>query len=140
MIKSSIIHPPLIGALAKCGHKSQILIADANYGFISNVQEKAEIIWLNLAPGTVAAPFLLEAILSVINVEHAAMMNWPDSFENTILSEYCALLPEECSVEFFNRESFYASAKSDKTRLVIASGETRRFANLLLTVAPVIEY
>ncbi|WP_306464745.1 RbsD/FucU domain-containing protein, partial [Klebsiella variicola] len=39
-------------------------------------------------------------------------------------------------VEHLPREAFYAAVKSDRTLLVIASGEQRRFANLLLTVAP----
>ncbi|MBH2767832.1 RbsD/FucU transporter, partial [Serratia marcescens] len=33
---------------------------------------------------------------------------------------------------------FDAGEKGDRTLLVIASGEQRRFANLLLTVAPVV--
>jgi len=31
MIKFDVIHPELLCALAKCGHKSQLLIADSNY-------------------------------------------------------------------------------------------------------------
>lgn len=138
MIKSDIIHPHLISSLAKCGHKTQILIADANYACVSNAPKEADIVYLNLSPGTVAAPLILEKLLSVINVELAVMMGWPDSFENTIVGEYRALLPETCPIQYLNREPFYAQVQSDKTMLVIASGETRRFANLLLTVAPVI--
>jgi len=39
-------------------------------------------------------------------------------------------------VEYVTREAFYALAKSSDTLLVVASGETRRFANILLTVGP----
>ncbi|NDJ57556.1 RbsD/FucU transporter [Enterobacteriaceae bacterium 4M9] len=138
MIKTEIIHPPLLSALARCGHKTQILIADANYGFAGNVYEAAEIIWLNLAPDTIAAPLLLEKILAVINVEKATMMGWPENVQNTIASEYRALLPGSCPMEYLEREAFYSRVKSPLTMLVVASGETRRFANLLLTVAPVI--
>lgn len=138
MIKTEIIHPPLISALARCGHKTQILLADANYAVVSNAPKEASIIYLNLAPGCIAAPTILEKILSVINVEQAAMMAWPETFDNTIVSEYRTLLPEACPIEYLDRAAFYHRVKSEMTMLVIASGETRRFANVLLTVAPVI--
>ena len=41
-------------------------------------------------------------------------------------------------MEFLSREEFYASVKSPHMLLVIASGETLRFANILLTIGPVI--
>ncbi len=138
MIKTEIIHPPLLNALARCGHKTQILIADANYAFAGNVAEETEIIWLNLSAGTVSAPLLLEKILAVINVERATMMAWPEDVQNTIASEYAALLSGTCQMDYLEREAFYSRVKSPLTRLVIASGETRLFANVLLTVAPVI--
>ncbi|MDW5500104.1 RbsD/FucU family protein [Pseudomonas lundensis] len=138
MIKSDIIHPELLCALAKCGHKTQILIADSNYAFVTNAPRDATIVYLNLSPGTVAAPLLLEKILTCINVERAALMAYPQDFINTIEAEYLQLLPERCSIEYLSREDFYAEVKSDQTLLVIATGEQRRFANLLLTVAPVI--
>ncbi|WP_297205780.1 RbsD/FucU family protein [uncultured Pluralibacter sp.] len=138
MIKTDIIHPPLLQALAQCGHKSNILIADANYACINNAAENATRIYLNFAPGTVSSVLILEKLLQYINVERAVCMAWPDDFNNTIAAEYQALLPAGMDIEQRERADFYALAKSPDTHLVIASGETRRFANLLLTVAPVI--
>ena len=65
------------------------------------------------------------------------MMHHPADFDNTILSEYQSILPAETPFEFLEREDFYSAVKSDKTLLVIASGEQRRFANILLTVGAV---
>ncbi|EAN1870866.1 RbsD/FucU transporter [Salmonella enterica] len=138
MIKSAIIHPQLISSLALCGHKTQILIADANYAFKSNAPKGVEIIYLNLAPGTIPATLILERLLEIINVEQATMMNWPTSFQNTIIDEYQACLPASCTISYLEREDFYNKVRSEMTLMVIASGETRCFANLLLTVAPVI--
>ncbi|WP_431222453.1 RbsD/FucU domain-containing protein [Serratia sp. L9] len=138
MIKSDIIHPELLCALAKCGHKTQILVADSNYAFVTNAPKDATIIYLNLAPGTLCSPIILEKILACINVEKATLMAYPPDFTNTIEPEYRQLLPAGCPIEFLSREDFYIQVKSDQTLLVIASGEVRRFANLLLTVAPVI--
>lgn len=136
MIKSAITHPPLLAALAQCGHKTQVLIADGNYACMTHAPKDATVVYLNLAPGTLAAPPILEKLLACINVESAALMACPPDFTNTIEAEYRQLLPAQCPVEHLPREAFYAAVKSDRTLLVIASGEQRRFANLLLTVAP----
>lgn len=45
-----IIHPQLLAALAWCGHKSQILIADSNFACRVNANADATLIQLNLAP------------------------------------------------------------------------------------------
>ncbi len=137
MIKSDIIHPQLLAALARCGHKSQILIADSNYACRVNANAAAELVEFNLAPGMIPAPYIVEKLLSCINVEHATLMASPAEFTNTIVDEYRALLSANCPIEFVEREVFYARGRLPLTQLVIACGEARRFANLLLTVAPV---
>ncbi|STR48501.1 RbsD / FucU transport protein family [Klebsiella oxytoca] len=63
-------------------------------------------------------------------------MSSPAEFDNTIEREYRSLLAETIEFEHVERNAFYLQAKSPDTMLVIASGETRRFANILLTVAP----
>ncbi|TWY26983.1 RbsD/FucU family protein, partial [Serratia marcescens] len=52
MIKSAITHPPLLAALAQCGHKTQVLIADGNYACVTHAPKDATVVYLNLAPGT----------------------------------------------------------------------------------------
>lgn len=136
MIKSDIIHPDLLQALAQCGHKANILITDANYSFLTNTSTQARIIWLNFSPGMISSVIILEKILAYINVEKATLMTSPVDFNNTIECEYRSMLSEAIEIEHVERNSFYSQAKSSDTILVIASGETRRFANILLTVAP----
>lgn len=136
MIKFEIIHPQLLAALASCGHKSQILIADSNYACRVNANADATLIHLNLAPGMVPATYIVEKLLTCVNVEHATLMALPPEFTNTIASEYRKLLPTNCPLEFVERQAFYAKSRLPLTQLVIASGEQRRFANLLLAVAP----
>ncbi|CAM4032774.1 RbsD/FucU family protein [Vibrio neonatus] len=137
MIKSSIIHPELLSVLAKCGHKTQILIADSNFSFVTNSNPRTEIIYLNFAPDMLNAVDVLNSITKLINVEASTMMAWPDDFENTIHAEYENLLPQGTPMSFQQREDFYQSVKSPNTLLIIATGESRRFANLLLTVGVV---
>lgn len=136
MIKSEIIHPDLLQALAQCGHKANILIADANYSFLTNSSSRARIIYLNFSPGLISSVVILQKMLGYINIEKALLMSCPDDFDNTIAREYRSLLAESTGVEYVAREDFYAQAKSSDTLLVVASGETRRFANILLTVGP----
>ena len=137
MIKSEIIHPELIGALAKCGHKTQILIADSNYAVLSNTNPKAQIIYLNFAKNLLDATTILDRLLKCINVESATMMEYPQDFDNTIVKEFTTLLGNDVPVNYLPRQEFYNAVKSDNTALVIASGETRRFANIILTVGVV---
>jgi len=137
MIKSSILHPELLGALAKCGHKTKILIADSNYSFVTNSSPSATIVYLNFAPGMITSPVILEKLLDYINVEEAMLMASPADFNNTIEQEYQRILPTDTTFSYVDRGDFYAQAKSSDTLLVIASGETRRFANILLTVGVV---
>ena len=136
MIKTEIIHPDLLQALAQCGHKANILIADANYSFLTNSTPRARIIYLNFSPGLISSVVILQKMLGYINIEKAVLMSCPDDFDNTIAREYRTLLAESTAVEYVTREAFYALAKSSDTLLVVASGETRRFANILLTVGP----
>ncbi|EMW5171565.1 RbsD/FucU family protein [Raoultella sp. XY-1] len=136
MIKTEIIHPDLLQALAQCGHKANILIADANYSFLTNSSPRARIIYLNFSPGLISSVVILQKMLGYINIEKAVLMSCPDDFDNTIAREYRTLLAESSAVEYVTREAFYALAKSSDTLLVVASGETRRFANILLTVGP----
>ena len=79
---------------------------------------------------------ILEKILGYINVEKATLMASPADFDNTVEREYRDMLSESIEFEYVERNAFYSLAKSSDTILVIASGETRRFANILLTVAP----
>ena len=138
MIKAEILHPQLLAALARAGHKARILISDANYSFVTNSSPRAEIVYLNFVPGMVPSTRILSSVGKLINVEQATMMAWPDEFENSVHEEYVDILPDGTPMELVSREDFYAAAKSPDTLLVIASGETRRFANIILTVGPVI--
>ncbi|PWC18050.1 RbsD/FucU transporter [Brenneria roseae subsp. roseae] len=138
MIKSEIIHPELLKILAQCGHKANILIADANYSFVTNSARNAQIIYLNFTPGMISSTAILDKILGYINVEKATLMAYPDDFDNTIEKEYKQLLTDTVDITYVDRNSFYSLVKGDDTLLVIASGETRRFANILLTVGPIV--
>lgn len=137
MIKSEILHPELLSVLAKCGHKTKILIADSNYSFVTNSAPGATVVYLNFAPGMIRSTTILEKLVKYINIEQATLMEYPADFDNTIEREYRDILPADTDTIRVSRNEFYALAKSQDTLLVIATGEARRFANLLITVGVV---
>jgi len=137
MLKYPILHPQLLGALARCGHGSRILIADSNYPHVTGAPAAAERVFLNLAPGLVSATDVLKALLSAVPLEMATIMLQADNQEAPVVAEYRQLLPAGVQVRGLARFDYYNEAKSPDTCLVIATGEQRQYANLLLVVGVV---
>lgn len=134
MLKYKLTHPELIGALARMGHGSRVLITDANYAADVHVSPTATRIYLNLAPGMISATEILDKILEAIPVEFANLMLMDDGQEPPIASEYRAMLPTAVHVEPLARAEFYSAAKDSRTSVVVVTGEQRLFANILLRV------
>jgi L-fucose mutarotase len=137
MLNSKLIHPEILQALAGSGHFSQVLIADGNYPLLSGTHPNTKRVFLNLAPGTVGALEVLEAILWATPVQEATTMTPPDDFHPDIHDEYKAMLGADVQWTEMERWSYYDKIKLPDTTLAIATGEQRRFANLLLTVGVV---
>ena len=134
MLKYRLLHPQLIGALGRCGHGSRILIADANYPHVTGAPVAAERVYLNLAPGLISASDVLKVLLEAVPVETAIVMLMADGQEAPVIAEYRQLLPAGVAVQGLTRIPYYEAARSPDTNLVIATGEQRLFANLLLVV------
>ncbi len=136
MLKTRIVHPELVQALAEAGHGARILLADANYATTVNINPAARIVYLNLTAGLLGTIDILKALIDTIPVESAMYMANEDDSKPAIINEYEKLLP---GIPFTGRErfAFYEEAKSDDTCLLIASGEQTPRANLLMTVGVV---
>ena len=137
MIDAKLIHPQILGALGKAGHGATILIPDGNYPVATNAHPRAERVYLNLAPGMVTVTDVLEAILSVTPIEAAQVMRRDDGAEPSIYADFRRLLPDDVDLSPLERFDFYAEAKKDSCCLVIATGEQRIYANILLTIGVV---
>jgi L-fucose mutarotase len=74
MLKSKLLHPDILAALGRAGHGSKILIADGNYPFATKLGVNATLVSLNLMPGLVSGTQALEAIVSAVPIEGAAVM------------------------------------------------------------------
>ena len=137
MLDAKLIHPQILSALGSAGHGSTILIPDGNYPFETGANPLAERVYLNLAPGIVTVTDVLEAILSVTPVEAARVMARHDGAEPSIYAEFRKLLPAAVALAPLERFAFYEEAKKEDCCLVIATGEQRIYANILLTIGVV---
>jgi L-fucose mutarotase len=139
MLKTKLIHPEILSALASSGHGSRVLIADGNYPIVSGSSPESKHVYLNLAPGVVTTIDVLRALVDVIPIEEAAVMMPESGLEPGIFDEFRELLPIEISLKPLGRGEFYRIAQDRNTTLVIATGEQRTFANILLGIGVVAE-
>lgn len=137
MLTGKLIHPEILNVLGQAGHGATILIPDGNYPFVTHANPSAKRVYLNLAPGMVTVTDVLEAILSVTPVESAQVMRRDDGEEPSIYSDFRKILPDGIELQPVERFAFYDEAKKDTCCLVVATGEQRIFANILLTIGVV---
>ena len=136
MLRTKLLHPEILKVLGSSGHFSQILIADGNYPFISRSGANATKVFLNLMPGIPKTTDVLEALLEMTPFQQATIMQIPNGEKAPIQDEYRLMLPG-LEIQSLERQAFYDAVCSPLTSLVIATGETRRFANLLLSIGVV---
>lgn len=134
MLRYRLIHPELLSILAAAGHGSQVLVADGHYPVSTGAAGTARRVYLNLAPDRLAVPEVVEVLLDAVVVEAAAVMQPPASDpEPEIFTEFRRLLPG-VALQPLQRRDFYAAAGEPDLALVIATGERRTYANILLTL------
>ena len=134
MLRYDLIHPPLLEALATAGHGSRLLIADGNYPYLTARNASARIIHLNLRPGLLTVPEVLSSIQTAVNFEAAVVMRAEDGDEPEAHRDYRRLLGPGVPLARIDRFAFYEEVRSSDVGLVVATGDERLYANLLLTV------
>jgi L-fucose mutarotase len=134
MLKGPLTHPTLIGALAAAGHGSKVLIADGNYPHSTGAREGAVRIYLNLRPGLLTVDQVLDILSQTIPIEAAAVMV-PAGGEKVQAHEgYRLALSESVGWTELGRFEFYDACRTEDVAIVIATGEQRTYASLLLTI------
>ena len=136
MLKSTLIHPDILRVLGQSGHTSGVLIADGNYPFVSLSNPAAERVYLNLRPGLVSVMDVLETLITAIPIEAAHTMLKDGGDEPEIYADFRRALPE-VGITPTERYAFYEMAQGSNVSLVIATGEQRLYANILLTIGVV---
>jgi len=146
MLKTPLIHPPLLEAIGRAGHSSRILIADGNYPHATKISPNARLIHLNVQPGLLSCTQVLSAVLSAVPIEAAAVMDYARSgpygldSDPPIWGEFEQLLSEAgqaSDLDRIERFAFYDAASEPDVAVTIATGEQRIYANLLLTIGVV---
>jgi L-fucose mutarotase len=137
MLKTNLLHPEILEALASGGHGTKVLVADSNYPFATKCGPNARIVFLNLSPGLLNATDVLEVLVQNIPIEAAHVIRPESGVLAPIVAEFQKIIGPEPKVEALSRHGFYDAVKSDDCGLVIATGEQRTFACIVLTIGVV---
>ena len=137
MLTYPLLHPEILQALGSAGHGSGVLIADGNYPFATRANPAAKRVYLNLAPGVLNATDVLKVIAPAIPIELASIMLTNENIEAPIVAEFRNVLPQGTAFRGLERFAFYEAARDPDVALVIATGEQRIYANILLTIGVV---
>ncbi|NJM42062.1 MAG: RbsD or FucU transport [Anaerolineae bacterium] len=126
----------MLHALGSAGHGSGILIADGNYPFSTRANPAARRVYLNLSPGLISSTEVLKVVAPFIPIELATVMMTHENKEAPIVKDFRKF----CQGNPFRgleRFAFYDAARAPDVALVIATGEQRIYANILLTIGVV---
>jgi L-fucose mutarotase len=134
VLKFPLIHPPLIAALAACGHGGKVLLADANYSHSTNVYEGSDVIYLNLTPGLLTVDQVLTPVVQSVPIEAAHVMLPDEGPPPDAWAGYEELLGPDLPLEPLGRADFYETCLEPDLAVCVATGDQRLYANLLLTV------
>jgi len=134
MLKTKLLHPQILSALGAAGHGSRVVIADSNYPFSTGGHPGAERVYLNLAPGKLTVTDVLSVLVGAIPIEAAHAIAPDDDTEPSIFAEYRQILPDSFELKRLGRFPFYDAARSADIALVIATGEQRTYACIILTI------
>ncbi|WP_426592449.1 RbsD/FucU family protein [Cellulomonas sp. McL0617] len=134
MLTHTLLHPGILAALAAAGHGSQVLVADANYPHSTGTHRRATRVHLNLRPGLVGVDDVLATLLTAIPVEAAHVMVPDDGAHIPAHDGFRAAVGPDVAWHDLDRFAFYRAARTRDVALVIATGDVRVYANVLLTI------
>ena len=147
MLAGKLIHPQVLEALGRAGHGSKVLIADGNYPASTTLGPNARLVSLNLSPGVVSCTAVLEALVTLMPVEAAAVMQYyregPYALaeDPPIWDEFRRILGaagQTSELTEIERFAFYEAAAQPDVCLTIVSADQRIYANLLLTIGVIL--
>ena len=137
MLTSRLTHPQILTALASAGHGSQVLLADGNYPFSTGANPDAQVVYLNLTRGFAPVDEVLDVLSGAIVVEAAHVMVPDEGPEPPIFASFRGILGDNVALQPMERFAFYEAARGRDVALVVATGEQRVYANILLTIGVV---
>ncbi|MDR0559405.1 MAG: RbsD/FucU family protein [Prevotellaceae bacterium] len=133
MLFTKCIHPQILGILGKLGHGSKILISDGGYPHATASNRDAEKVYLNVAQGLLTVTQVLEVLKETAPIEEASVMTPPDGSMQPVFDDYKKLLPD-VPFNYVKQFDFYELAMEKNIGMVIATGDMRNFANLIVKI------
>jgi len=138
VLRYRLTHPAILSALASAGHGSTVLLADGHYPASTAAGPNAATVSLNLAPGTVTVTEVLELLVDAVAIESVSVMVPPvGDPAPAIFDEFTSILPDGTPRNGLDRFAFYAAARGDDLALIVQTGDTRIYANVLVTLGVV---
>jgi L-fucose mutarotase len=139
VLKGTLIHPEILANLGAMGHGSQVLISDGNFPHDTAPYQGAARVYLNLSPGVLTVSQVLDAVATAIPIERVALMDPEDDTDPrpAAHAQLLEALPENAAVVHIRRFAFYAATGATDVGLVIATGDLRPYANVLITIGVV---
>lgn len=131
MLRLTLTNPPLLAALAAAGHGSKVLFADANYPATTAANQRATLIELSIGRNLPTVSDLLALVLPILPVEGATVMEGPGQIQAH--DEY-RLAVAPVALDSLGRFEFYEAARGSDVAVVVTTGDTRLYANLMVTV------
>lgn len=124
MVRHGILNGPLAGALARLGHTHQVVIADAGLPLPYGVPG-CTVVDLALVAGIPRFEQVLDAVLDAIVVERAEA-----ALESTSQPALAWIAGRIDNLTLISHEEL--KARLPQTQLVIRTGESTPFANVIL--------
>ena len=137
MLKTKLLHPEILMALGSNGHGAKILIADGNFPISTCTPIVCKKVFLNFSPGLLSVTEVLRVLKDYIPIESGMVIMPEDESEQSVHNEFQKILGDGISLKRQKRFEFYQQVKSENTCLAISTGETRLFANILLTIGSI---
>ena len=143
MLRTELTHPDILAVVARAGHHATILIADGNYPASSKKGPNAAVISMNLSPGVVTCNQTLAALLSVVPVEAAHVMqteaDGPYALDGDpeVWTDYRQTIADsghDLQLSEVDKWGFYEKVETPDHVLTIQTADQQRYANILLTV------
>lgn len=133
MILGSVTHPDVLAALARAGHSSKVLIADAHFPGATLLGAGVPRVQLNYAPGFLSVADVLGPLTRTVPIEAAVGATLEDDSLPEIWSDYERLLPG-LTIGTVRGSQLTTSFDADRLGLAILTGEMRPASCIVLTL------
>jgi L-fucose mutarotase len=133
MILGAITHPDVLAALARAGHSSRVLVADAHFPGATLLGPSVPRVQLNFAPGLLGVADVLGPLAQAVPIEAAVGATHEDDSLPEIWADYKRLLPG-VKIGTVRGSQLTTAFDPERLGLAILTGEMRPASCIVLTL------